>query len=189
MKKTILSAVAMLVCISSFAQSQHLTVNGVPMDGTTKDFAESLVKSGFQLAAHDNGVYMLAGSYDGYNNCRIGIITVPDIDLAFSSVVIFPEHKDWNSLCSNYFEVKKSLTALYGEPAMCVEKFDEKVADEDKLHELQFDRCKYASLFSTKKGDLELSMEHDESYTCYVVLRMTDSINYDKVRQVLMKNL
>jgi hypothetical protein len=72
------------------------------------------------------------------------------------------------------------LTEKYGDPSVVVEKFDTYSQPDDdnaKMHEVQFDRCKYYSIWNTDKGEIQLSIDHESVTSCFVTLIYFDKIN------------
>lgn len=83
------------------------------------------------------------------------------------------------------------LSEKYGEPEDVVEMFDSKYVDDDnsRMHAVKMDQCKYISSFSTKLGDIQLSIEHDGFTSCFVLLKYYDKTNSDAVRSAAMDDL
>ena len=72
------------------------------------------------------------------------------------------------------------LSEKYGNPTDVVEKFDtysQPLDDNDRMHRVQFDNCKYSSLWKTDKGEIKLSIQHDNALRCFIQLTYTDKIN------------
>jgi hypothetical protein len=94
--------------------------------------------------------------------------------------VLFPEADTWSKLSENYFELKQKLTEKYGKPSECIEKFEgysQTQDDSKKIYYVQFDRCKYYSIWQTDKGEIQLSIDHESVRSCFVKLLYFDKIN------------
>lgn len=82
------------------------------------------------------------------------------------------------------------LTEKYGEPKVCVEKFQNEYVEDDnnRMYEVKFDRCKYYCVFVCKNGDITLEITQ-QNLDCYVQLSYYDKANQDKLRQNIMEDL
>jgi hypothetical protein len=126
------------------------------------------------------GVAILKGDFAGYKNCQVGVSTLKQKDLVYKIGVLFPEADTWSKLSENYFELKQKLTEKYGKPSECIEKFEghsQPQDDSKKIYDVQFDRCKYYSIWQTDKGEIQLSIDHDSVRSCFVKLLYFDKIN------------
>ena len=63
-------------------------------------------------------------------------------------------------LCHSVQYTIEMLSEKYGRPSMVVEEFQSSYVDDDsrKMYEVGMDRCKYYSIFKTKLGTIELSI-------------------------------
>ena len=149
-------------------------------------------QAGFTHIGTQDGTAILQGDFAGFKGCTIGVATLKATNKVNTIGVIFPEQDDWASLENNYAHLKSMLTEKYGEPSDCVEKFQgiiQPQTDNDKLYELQMDRCTWYTTYSTPKGDIHISMENQSTISCYVLLRYFDKINTDAVRKQAMNDL
>ncbi len=181
----------------SFAQtnadsSRHLTFKGVPLDGTLDQYVSKMKQNGFKLLSTEDGVAMLRGDFAGYKDCYVGVSTLKQKDLVYKIGVLFPEKDTWSTLSGNYFELKQMLTEKYGKPSDVVEKFDresERRDDGSKMHDVQFDRCKYYSIWQTDKGEIQLSIDHNNVTSCFVKLAYFDKINSATIKKQALDDL
>ena len=51
------------------------------------------------------------------------------------------------------------------------------------------DKCTYATVFETPKGDIQLSLEHQNVVSCFVKLQYWDKINTEAVKAKAMDDL
>ena len=195
MKKVFFSLfLAFTIVATAFAQeeSEHLTFKGVPIDGTLDEYVEKMKQAGFTYIVTQDGTAILQGDFAGFKGCTIGVTTLKATNKVNTIGVIFPKQNDWASLESNYAHLKSMLTEKYGEPSDCVETFQgygSPQTDNDKLHKLQLDECTWYTIYSTSKGDIQLSIENQNVMSCYVLLRYFDKINTDAVRKQAMDDL
>ena len=57
------------------------------------------------------------------------------------------------------------------------------------MYAVQFDNCKYGSIFTTQKGEIQLSINHDGVSSCFVKLLYIDKINNNSVRKDALDDL
>lgn len=186
MKTFFLTLTFVLTTILTFAQtSEHLSFKGVPIDGTLNDYVSQMRQNGFTHLGTEDGTAILNGDFAGYKDCHVGVSTLKQKDLVYKIGVLFPEKDTWSRLSTNYFDLKEMLTEKYGKPSDVVEKFDgysQPKDDNSRMYEVQFDRCKYYSIWQTDKGEIELSIDHNSVTSCFVKLLYVDKVNSDKIR-------
>lgn len=194
MKKILFTILLSLTIMSAYAQSesQHLTFKGVPIDGTLNEYVSKMKQKGFMFMTTQDGTALLKGDFAGYKGCTVGVSTLKQRDLVSKIVVIFPSYDNWSGVSNNYFSLKDMLTEKYGQPANVVEEFQGIITpetDNSKMHELRMDRSKFVTVFSTSKGDIQLSMSSDKMGGACVLLTYFDRINGDVVRSEAMDDL
>lgn len=181
MKTFFLTLTFALTTMLTFAQtSEHLSFKGVPIDGTLDEYVSKMKQNGFTHLGTEDGTAILNGDFAGYKDCHVGVSTLKQKDLVYKIGVLFPEKDTWSRLSTNYFDLKQMLTEKYGKPSDVVEKFDgysQPKDDNAKMYEVQFDRCKYYSIWQTEKGEIQLSIDHNSVTSCFVKLAYFDKIN------------
>lgn len=179
--------------IAAYAQSEHLTFKGVPIDGTLAEYTEKMQEKGFEYLYSDNGITILQGDFAGYKNCQIGVSTLDNIDLVSTIAVIFQSYESWSLLHNNYTNLKEMLSQKYGKPAIVVEEFQSSYSPRDdraKMHEVVMDRCKYYSIFEIDLGFIELSINKSNNYSeGVVVLKYLDRANSLETTAAAMDDL
>lgn len=191
MKKLTL-ILCLLLTNSIFAQNQHLTFKGVPIDGTLKDYTEAMKKAGFRYVGSQDGVSILSGDFAGFKQCIIGVSTLSNCDVVSRIAVLFPNRNTWSSLVGDYEQLKALLSKKYGNPEESSEKFTAYVGNDNglKMHALRDDECEWYTIYSTELGDIELSLVEGTSYlTGAVRLVYYDKINSDKVQNAAIDDL
>lgn len=143
------------------------------------------------LIGTEDGISILSGDFAGYKKCKVGVATLKGKDLVCTIGVIFPSYETWSQLYSCYSNLKGMLTEKYGEPKAVTEMFDYEFVndDNDRMYAVESDRCKYITIFSTELGDIKLSIEHEGSTSCFVLLKYYDKKNSDSVRAAAMDDL
>lgn len=192
MKRVLISILVILLSLNMFAQSEHLTFKGVPIDGTLDQYVENMKKAGFTFIGKEDGIAMLKGDFAGYRGCTIGVVTLKSIDIVNKIAVLFEEQDNWSKVYSVYSNIKEMLTTKYGTPAECVEKFNgysQPDDDRDRMYELSMERCTYATVFKVAKGNIELEIIKGQFGGGMVRLSYWDKINTSSVRQKAMEDL
>ncbi len=149
-------------------------------------------QKGFDYLGTEDGIAILSGDFAAYKGCTVGVATLKQKDLVSKVTVIFPNCETWALLSNNYYSLKEMLTEKYGEPADFIEKFQgysEPSDDNDRMHEVKMDRCKYATTFETSKGSIQLSIGHNSMLSCFVILSYFDKINGEVIRAKAMEDL
>ena len=191
--KIILLLIAFMTITSNYSQSsEHLVFKGVPIDGTLKEYVSKMVQDGFTDLGTEDGTAILNGEFAGYKDCNIGVTTLKQKDLVYKIAVIFPKKDTWSTLSGNYFDLKDMLTEKYGNPSEVVEKFDSSYQprdDNNKIHFVKNDNCKYFSIWKTDKGEIKLSIQHQGYESCYVTLSYSDKINSDIIKTKAKRDL
>lgn len=192
MKHLVLIILAAL-SVATYAQSEHLTFKGVPIDGTLAEYTKKMQEKGFRYLYSENGLTILQGDFAGYKNCQIGVSTLDNMDLVSTIAVIFTTYDSWGNLYGNYANLKEMLSEKYGKPSMVVEEFQSSYPprdDQSRMLEVSMDRCKYFSVFEIDLGAIELSINKAEDYMeGMVVLRYQDKINSTETRAAAMDDL
>ena len=190
MKRILFTLLIACCSLMSWAQSEHMTFKGVPIDGTLTEFVTKMKTAGFTHLGTQDGVAVLQGDFAGYKNCMVGVYTLKPLNVVSMIGVMFNVRETWSDLEDDYDFFKTMLTEKYGEPAVVVEEFSGSQPRDanGKMHELRMDRCTWASAFQTDKGDIELSMEYN-NYECRVILRYRDKINTERVKKQAMEDL
>lgn len=197
MNKTIITLFLSLTTCIVFAQtstdtSKHLVFKGVPIDGSLDQYVSKMKQNGFKLLSTQNSTALLQGDFAGYKDCYVGVSTLKQKDLVYKIVVLFPEKETWSTLSGNYFDLKQMLTEKYGKPSTEEEKFDtpsEPSSDGIKMYEVQFDNCKYYTIWTTDKGEIQISIDHDGVTSCFVKLAYFDKINSATIKKQALDDL
>lgn len=177
----------------SAADSLHLFFKGAPLTGSLQQFIARMQTCGFTLCDNKDGTAILSGDFAGYQNCTVVVYTLQTQDVVNTIVVLFPQRENWSLLKDDYMILKKMLTKKYGKPAKVTEKFEGYQSgmedDGDRFHNVTSDRCKYISEFDTPKGEIVLSIDHQDFSECYVMLRYYDRLNSEVIRKQALEDL
>lgn len=175
------------------ATSEHLAFKGVPIDGTLKQYVARMKKSGFSHTGTKDGVAILQGDFAGHKGCNVIVTTLDGNDIVSNIVVVFPKQETWEYLYGDYNNLKQLLTEKYGQPSSVKEEFQGyKYSDEtdnDRMHKVMMDECKYETHFTTDKGEIVLWIEHESVMSTFVCLKYKDKINSSSVKQQAINDL
>ena len=198
MKKFILFFATLFISVISFAQSnsEHLTFKGVPIDGTLNEYVAKMKNAGFSHIGTEDGVAILSGEFAGYRDCMIAVKTLKKHNTVHEIAVLFPTQDTWRKLNYDYTKLKSMLSKKYGEPEESVEKFVNTPIyvnindDNDKMHEIEDNHCKYYSIFNVENGTISLSIEYDGVLVgSRVKLWYSDKINSEAFEEAAMDDL
>lgn len=197
MKQLLSSLFSVVIVLTGFAQvkqdtAQHLTFKGIPLNGTLEQYVLKMKQNGFEHLSTKEGTAMLKGEFAGYKDCYVGVSTLKQKDLVYKIGVLFPEKETWSTLSGNYFNLKQMLTEKYGNPSDVSEIFDTRIEPKDdqyKFHEVEFDNCKYYSVWTTDKGEIQLSIDHKGVTSCFVKLVYFDKINGEAIKKQALDDL
>ena len=125
---------------------------------------------------------LFEGEFAATKGCTI-IAVAKSNNAVHKVAVVFPDCDTWSCLSNKYESLKDMLTQKYGEPASSIEKFDNKYVNDDmlKFYSVEFDQCKYATIWTTDDGEIDLDITHDGIDSCFVRLIYFDGLNTDKV--------
>lgn len=184
MKKILLVAVALLLSVSLNAQNteEHLKFKGIPIDGTLSEFTQKMKQNGFSYKGMEDGMALFEGEFAATKGCTI-IAVAKSNNVVHKVAVAFPDCDTWSCLFNKYESLKDMLTQKYGEPALSVERFDNRYIrdDGDRFYNVRMDRCKYATSWITEEGVIDLDITHSGYFSCFVRLIYIDGPNTDKV--------
>jgi hypothetical protein len=174
--------------------SPHLKFKNVPIDGTLDKFVARMVKSGFKKERKTADQAILSGDFAGFKECVVYVETLTGKDLVSRIAVSFPDREQWEYLYGDYKHLKELLVTKYGKPSSCVEKFQGSYGliptdDNDRMHYVRFDKCKYETRFTSDKGEIVLWIEHDGVSSTFVMLAYKDKINGSVIKNHAIDDL
>jgi len=188
MKKIFLIFIVCFCALTAQAQTTHLKLKGVPIDGTRQEFIQRMEAAGFTYIDSLRGVSTLQGDFAGYKDCKIKVSTLDSKDLVSKvTAEIQPSQNTWPDLYATYKQLKSLLKEKYGNPTYCVEKFNDPAPENDFIRELKilFDAFNYTTKFTSKGGDIELKISSDY----FVAITYTDKINSNIIRKTAIDDL
>ena len=121
MKKILLTIVAALLTISSFAQ-EHMTFKGIPIDGSVRSMMSKLVDQGFEDCGMENGIGAMQGLFSG---SEATILIQPNQEGMVTRVVVAYDMQKctWSIIKARYDNLVEGLTKKYGKPTEEIKEF------------------------------------------------------------------
>ena len=101
MKKLLLTICSSLFCVLSYAQTEHLTFKGLPIDGSKQEFVKELQRQGYVYVDDD----ILSGTFIGRDS-YVFIYDTPITNTVWQVGVLFKSTYDtWSLIKRIYDEV------------------------------------------------------------------------------------
>lgn len=157
MRKLLFTFAFALMAMATFAQGDHMTFKGIPMQGPLNAFVQKLKSKGFTLVKTEQGAAALKGKFATFNDCLV--LVHAEKNNVSSVAVLLPVQKTWNGITNRYYTLVDMLTEKYGTPET-IEEFSDRDPGDDfsRFHAILNDECKYASKFKTQNGSIIISM-------------------------------
>lgn len=178
---------------TEMAKDEHMKFKGVPIDGTLDLFVERMQrKANFEQVSESGGMRILKGDFADYKDCTVFVETLDGKDLVSKISVLLPNRDNWELLYGDYKWMKKMLIEKYGKPSSSIEKFQVSYGlvpqdDNDKMHHVIMDKCKYNTIFETERGSIDLRIWYSEGSS--VMLTYKDRINGNVIKEHVIDDL
>ena len=190
--KRLLSILLVAIAMISCSESNHLEFKGIPIDGSLKSFCKKL--KGFKTISIEGNTAALQGTLAG-KDIDLYVYSTPISNNVYAVSAVFTFEKEdgivdmlisdretlWQSLESNYCELKSMLTAKYGMPEICDETLPVPYSANQELLALMTNNLLYRSVFEEDKGSITLQMVHQQeslfSHSYGLVVWYEDKIN------------
>lgn len=106
----------MFVCVGVNAQ----VVMGINIKTTMKSFSQQMLKKGYKPIVSSVGKHEFMVTFAGYPDCRYVVEYNAETDSIFYATIYFP-HQSVDKDGEIYRDMRRQLTAKYGEPTSCFE--------------------------------------------------------------------
>ena len=176
MKKLLFLFLSVIAFYSAYAQQEHLTFKGIPIDGQAGPFVEKLKQQGFTVKQTlKDGDVVMDGIFAN-NDCEIFILVTPKTKTIWK-IGIFNKRKytNWSSIKMDYDELKNLYTQKYGNPSHDYHFFSSpyELGDGYEISALKLDKCTYYTAYDVKSGYISIKM----SSTCQIIMSYEDALN------------
>ena len=102
MKKLLLTICSSLFCVLSYAQTEHLTFKGLPIDGSKQEFVKELQSQGYENAPEMGADDVLSGTFIG-RDCYVVIVGTPITNTVWKVGILFKlKYDNWSSIKRAY---------------------------------------------------------------------------------------
>lgn len=105
----------MIVFFDANAQ-EHLTFEGIPIDGTLDQFTKQLENKGYEILKMEDNAALLKGSFEGNDNCQVIAGIGENKDKVGLVVVLSSGYKKWSKVYKSYSSLKMSISKGMGNP-------------------------------------------------------------------------
>ena len=164
----------------TYAQTEHLTFKGLPIDGSKQEFLEKLKRQGYSKAFNDDDI--LSGSFTG-RDCYIFVGATPITNTVWKVGILFKSTYDtWSSIKRAYDGLVDVYTKKYGTPLFDRKEFKSPYSEGDghELYALKSDRCVYRTAFEYTKNGVDIGyVEISMTTNCQIMIAYEDSVNSD----------
>jgi hypothetical protein len=168
-------SLSQLISILKKQGLDHFRFKGIPIDSSLNQFVTQLKKQGFTVLKTTDADAILTGKFTGE---EVHVLVQAGSKTVYGVTVMYNEQTSWNSIKSQYLNMKSMLTKKYGNPEETIEKFDSSDYEDLGLELLALseDKCTYMTHFATETGNgmIRLSISPDAS----LVLNYVDNLNY-----------
>ena len=182
MKKLLLTICSSLFCVLSYAQTEHLTFKGLPIDGNKQEFLEKLKRQGYGNAPEMGADDVLSGTFIGRDS-YVFIYDTPITNTVWQVGVLFKSTYDtWSLIKRIYDDLVDVYTKKYGAPILDQKEFKSpyKEGNGYELYALKSDRCVYRTVFVYIKDEMDIGcVEIRMANDCRIIILYEDSINSD----------
>ena len=179
MKKIFITLAVFFAAVSVMAQ-EHLSLKGIPSEGSMSEFFQKLKSKGFTSIGQENNISLFTGDFTG-REATVGVTATDDGKNVFAVVVLFEPSGEWNTLVNTYDYYKDLYTRKYGKPSISKEK-NPSLTDSNTalMAEVHQRTVVYGSAWEVTGGDIQLSIEKSSGvYEGMVLIRYRDSQNVE----------
>ena len=197
MKTKLFAAVCLMIAVTLTATAQkHQTFKGVPIDGKTSVFVNQLKQKGFQTVGKSD---TLTGTFAGYNNCEITILSSAQTDNVYGVKVQIPMCVPL-SIYAEYKKLQAALTEKYGKPVYQTRQDDYTQKEDDfvsALYKMIADLKEtfafpYNCIFNTGCGNVLLNGAWRIPSECeggFIIMTYLDNANNDLLKKSIYDDL
>lgn len=180
MKKLFLIFSVLLTTVTCMADG-HLMFKGNEIDGNISSFCQKLINQGYRkvYTTDEGDACMLKGSFAGFDDCQIAVLSTQDNHIVWKVVVYLPEQTSWYSLKSRFNDFKTSLTDKYGTPRNDYHYFTDPYYEGDgyELQALSKEKCTYYVTYEVTGGIVALDMQSAGYGKGEILIKYEDAAN------------
>ena len=178
----------MFISLGISAQ-EHLHFKGVPIDGSLNSFVAQLKQQGYSFRAEQDGMAVLDGTFAGYTQCEIVVVSTNDI--VWKVVVLLPSDEKWNDVKKKYDIFKQSFTEKYKITPQSEEHIDS-YGGEGSGHEsyaFKEDKAVWRSDFKLPNGIARVMIKYADYFRLQLWVEYYDDANSTKRNKVIIDDI
>lgn len=164
----------MFVYATSILAVNHITFEGIELNGSFKSFKDSLKSRGFRYVDSFHSMYNFRGKFKN-ETVSLSVLASMTTNEVCKVIMYFHKHTDWYSLRAEYADKVKMYSEEY--PIDKDYEFFEFPYDDGDGYEMKAvakDKCRYVSFFLAKGG--RITVEIDKSARIKVVYEDRENI-------------
>lgn len=171
------------IVIVDLADMFTIKFKGVTLGAPLQEVLPQLKKD-FEYVTTYKGYTILKGKFAGYRDCSIYINAEKKDEIVSGVSVYFPTTSDWNTLYTQYCNLKNSLTEKYGDPIECEENLVGR--RQDKIRDLINGDISCKTIFGASVlGEVKLGLHgYDDLKEGAVYLMYTDLLSLKKQKDI-----
>lgn len=157
-------------------QTDHLTFQGIPLDGNMNAFGYKLEEKGYSFVSESDHVCLYEGKFANID-VTILVGATPLSGIVYS-VFVQMEENTWSSAKMTYYRFKDLLSRKYGTIIEETEQFVDPYYDGDgcEFSAIQNGCCVYFTKFKAQNGEIALMINTNDEFDG-VVLSYRDNKN------------
>jgi hypothetical protein len=181
MKKFLMFLFVCLLSITAYAQKEHLTFKGIPIDGKLTAFVNKLQDKGFKVNLSTSNFAQMEGEFSG-KICEIYIQASLISNTTYQVHVLLEESDNWFEIRTTYNEYKKLLTSKYG-AGNSKEDFMNPYYEGDgyEMTAIRKDKCRFFTMYELPNGKIALGIASIKDGS--VLLIYSDKMNEELAEQ------
>lgn len=141
---------------------EHLTFQGIPIEGSLDSMITKLKAKGFKLdqVVEEHDAAIMTGNFTG-KEANLYIFATPKTKVVWKIAATFEKKDSWYSLKSQYNEYKQAYTDKYGKPESHYEFFSDPYYEGDgyELQALRLEKCHYLSVWELNTGMIGINLQ------------------------------
>lgn len=190
MKKFILAALALfLTVLTVSAQTGDPKFKGITVAGDASVFVDKLKDVGFTYVAEGDGLYLLDGSFAGFDDCQAIVYYTPTDKTVAKVTVLTTVYSSWRTMYSDYNELKRVYEQKYGHPDSDYHFFSPpyELGDGYETTAVKLNKCHYLTVWHvggytlglkiTQDMKISIGYENDDGMQALIAAKESDRIN------------
>ena len=199
MKKLVLLFMTFFISFIGYGQTEHLTFQGIQINGSWAEFGSQLVeKTNFKIASANlnnqmkkesgiNGCLYTCNTFAGITNNWFLITnacTTEKNNYTMSAVLIYTDpFYSWNNLYKQYLNLKNLYIKKYGDPSITKEYFSDPLIKEAGCEFMDIENGDGLFIniwYIQDLGNIQIKIEAENALSGRITITYSDKINSEK---------